>query len=104
MTEGRNKKQISQRTTKILIRHATGEDSDQPAHPRSLTRVFADHTASSTAPDYPKTDKREPLPLWVSVQDDLVTHVLFFLFIYFFLSSAGSNAFTSSFHPVSRRG
>ena len=42
---------------------ATSEDSDQPAHPRSLIRVFADRKCILQPPGYPKRDKREPLPL-----------------------------------------
>ena len=41
---------------------ATSEDSDQPAHPRSLIRVFADRMCLGQPPGYPKRDKREPLP------------------------------------------
>ena len=47
------------------------EDSDQPAHPRSLIRVFADRMCLLKPPIYPKRDKREPLPYWVDVQADL---------------------------------
>ena len=50
---------------------ATSEDSDQPAHPRSLIRVFADHMCFLQPPGYPKRNKRGPLPYWVDVQDDL---------------------------------
>ena len=50
---------------------ATSEDSDQPAHPRSLIRVFADCICLLQPPGYPKRDKREPLPYWVDVQADL---------------------------------
>ena len=37
---------------------ATSEDSDQPAHPRSLLRVFADRRCLLQTPRYPKRDKR----------------------------------------------
>ena len=40
---------------------ATSEDSIQPAYPRSLIRVFADHMCLVQPPSYPKRDKREPL-------------------------------------------
>ena len=49
---------------------ATSEDSDQPAHSRSLIRVFADRMCHLQPPVYPKTDKREPLSCWVNVQAD----------------------------------
>ena len=41
---------------------ANSEDSDQPAHPRSLIRVFADRTCLLQHPSNPKRDGREPLP------------------------------------------
>ena len=47
---------------------ATSEDSDQPAHPRSLIRVFADRIFIL---DHPKMDKRKPLPYWLDVQADM---------------------------------
>ena len=50
---------------------ATSEDSDQPARPRSLIRVFADRMCLLQPPGYPKRDKQEPLPYWVDVQVDL---------------------------------
>ena len=50
---------------------ATSEDSDQPAHPRSLIRVFADRICLLQPVGYPKRDKGEPLPYWVDVQADL---------------------------------
>ena len=49
---------------------ATSEDSDQPAHPRSLIRVFADRMCLLQRPGYPKKDRRESLPYWVDVQID----------------------------------
>ena len=58
---------------------ATSEDSDQPAHPRSLIRVFADRMCLLQALGYPKRDKWEPLPYWMDVQADLsllITQVL----------------------------
>ena len=50
---------------------ATSEDSDQPAHPRSLISVFADRMYLLQPPGYPKRDERESLPYWVDVQADL---------------------------------
>ena len=50
---------------------ATSEDSDQPAHPRSLIRVSADRMSLLQPQGYPRRDKREPLPYWVDVQADL---------------------------------
>ena len=50
---------------------ATSEDSDQPAHPRSLIRVLADRMCLLQTRGYPKWDKREPLPHWVDVQAEL---------------------------------
>ena len=46
---------------------ATSEDSDQPAHPRSLIRIFADRMCLLQPPGYPKWNKREPLPYWMGV-------------------------------------
>ena len=56
---------------------ATIEDSDQPAHPRSLIRVFANRLCRLRPPGYPKRDKREPLPYWVDVQGDLSSCCLY---------------------------
>ena len=39
---------------------ATSEDSDQPAHPRSLIRVLADRMCLLLPPGYQKRDEREP--------------------------------------------
>ena len=50
---------------------ATSEDSDQPAHPRSLIRVFADRMCLLKPPGYQQTDKRGSLPYWVDVQAGL---------------------------------
>ena len=50
---------------------ATSEDSDQPAHPRSLIRVFADRMCLLQPPGYPKKYKRGPSPYWMDVQADL---------------------------------
>ena len=50
---------------------ATSEDSDQPAHPCRLIRVFADRMCLVQPPGYPKRDEREPLPYLVDVQADL---------------------------------
>ena len=63
---------MSQRTKKIYTKTcATSEDSDQPAHPRSLIKVFADRTCLLQPPGYSKRDKQEPLTYWVDVQTDL---------------------------------
>ena len=56
--------------TELFIAHdktysetcATSEDSDQPAHPRNLIRVFADRMYLLKTPGYQKRDKREALP------------------------------------------
>ena len=50
---------------------ATNEDSDQPVHPHSLIRVFADRMCLLQPPGYPKRDKQETLPNWIDVQADL---------------------------------
>ena len=50
---------------------ATSEDSDQPAHPCNLIRVFADGMCLLQPPGHPMKDKQEPLPYWVDVQPDL---------------------------------
>ena len=39
----------------------TSENSDQPAHLRSLIRVFTDCMCLLQPPGYPKRDKQEPL-------------------------------------------
>ena len=63
---------------------ATSEDSDQPAHPRSLIRIFADRMCLLQPPGYPKQDKRESLPYWMDIQASrfcwslLVTQVLLY--------------------------
>ena len=49
---------------------APSKDSDQPAHPRSLIRVFADRMYLLQPSSYPKKDKRKPLTYWVDVQAD----------------------------------
>ena len=62
---------------------ATSEDSDQPAHSRSLIRVFAGRMCLLQPPSYPKTDKREPLPYLVNEQAELNLswlHRSFFMF------------------------
>ena len=43
-------------------------NSDQTAHSRSLIWVFADGMCLLQPQDYPKGDKREPLPYWVDAQ------------------------------------
>ena len=50
---------------------ANSEDSEQPAYPPSLTRVFADRICPLELPDYAKQDEREHLLYWVDVQADL---------------------------------
>ena len=55
---------------------ATSQDSDQPAHPRSLIWVFADCMCLLQPPDYPKGDKQEPLPYRVNEQADLKYHFI----------------------------
>ena len=52
------KSYLSQRTTKPTIRRATSEALDQPAHPRSLIRVFANRMCFQQPPGYPTRDKR----------------------------------------------
>ena len=52
---------MSQCRTKPTIRRVTSKDSDQPAHPRSLIRVFADHMYLIQPLDYPKRDKKKNL-------------------------------------------
>ena len=54
--------------TKSIVRRAISEDSDQPAHPRSLIRVFANRMCLLQPPGYPKRDERKPLPNWEDVQ------------------------------------
>ena len=49
----------------------TSENSDQPAHPRSLIRVFTDRMCLLRPPGCQKRNKREHLPYWVDVQADL---------------------------------
>ena len=51
--------------------YATSEDSDQPAHPRSLIRVFADRIWLLQPSSYPKRDKQKPLSFWLDAQADL---------------------------------
>ena len=50
---------------------SNSEDSDQPAHPRGLIRVFADRMCLLQPPGYPKRDEQKLLPYWVDVQADL---------------------------------
>ena len=54
----------------------TSEDSDQPAHPSSLIRVFTDHMCFPQPPGYLKKDKQDLLSYWVDVQADLSLLVL----------------------------
>ena len=51
-----NRITMSQKTCAII------ENSGQPAHSRSLIRVFADRVCVLQPPSYPQRDKREPLP------------------------------------------
>ena len=62
---------LSQRTTKPTIRLVTSKDSEQPAHPRRLIRVFADRIFLLKPIGYQTRDEREPLPYWVDIQVDL---------------------------------
>ena len=41
---------------------ATSEEADQPAHPHSLARVFADRLCLTQPPGYPKSEERKSLP------------------------------------------
>ena len=41
---------------------ATSDASDQPAHPRSLIRIYADRLSFLQPPGYPKKDEQELLP------------------------------------------
>ena len=50
---------------------ATSEDSDQPAHTRSLIRVFGVRTCLLQPQSYPKSNEREPVSYWMDVQADL---------------------------------
>ena len=50
---------------------ATSEDSDQPAHPHSLIRVFAERMCLLQLRIYSKRNKRESFPFWVDAQADL---------------------------------
>ena len=50
---------------------ATNKDSDQPALPCSLIRVFADCMCRIQHLGFQKRDEQEPLPYWVDVQSDL---------------------------------
>ena len=51
--------------------YTTSKNSDQPRHPCSLIRVFADCMCFLQPLPYPKRDTREALPYWVDVQADL---------------------------------
>ena len=50
---------------------ATSNDSDQPAHPRSLIRIFADRMRLLQSLGYSKMDEREPLVYCTGVQAGL---------------------------------
>ena len=50
---------------------ATRKDSDQPANPHSLIRVFADHMCLLQPLGYVQRAKREPLSYYVDAQLDL---------------------------------
>ena len=60
---------MSKRTAKPTC--ANREDSDQPAHPRRLIRVFTDCIWLLQLPGYPKKDDGEPLSYGVDVQSVL---------------------------------
>ena len=47
------------------------EDLDQPMHPRSLIRFFADRICLLQPQGYPRRDEQAPLPYWMDVQTDL---------------------------------
>ena len=47
---------------------AINDDSNQPADPRSLIRVFADRMCLLQPPGDTKRDKREPWPYWVAIK------------------------------------
>ena len=64
-------KRMSLRTIKPTTRLVRPAKTDQPAHPRSLIRVFADRMCLLQSPDCSKRDKREPLSYWVDVQADM---------------------------------
>ena len=66
----RNKK-MSQSMTKLTIRLVGGVNTNQPAHPHSLIKVFADRMCLLQPMGYPKRDKGEPLPNWLGVLADL---------------------------------
>ena len=59
---------------KPTLRLVRPANSDQPAHPRSLIRVFADRMCLLQLPRYPKRDIGELLPYWVDVQADLILY------------------------------
>ena len=50
---------------------ATSEDSDQPVHPRSLIRVFAERMCLIQPQVYPQRYNREPSAYWMDEQADL---------------------------------
>ena len=50
---------------------ATSEDSDQPANPCSLIRVFTNSMCLLQPRGCPKKGKGEPLPNWLDLQADL---------------------------------
>ena len=50
---------------------ATSKDSEEPVHPCTLIRVFADCMCLLQSPNYSKRDKRDSLPYWVDIHDDL---------------------------------
>ena len=66
----RNKK-MSQSMTKLTIRLVRRVNTNQPAHPHSLTKVFANRMCLLQPLGYPKRDKGEPLPNWLGVLADL---------------------------------
>ena len=50
-----------------LTTKPTSEDTDQPAYPRSLIRVFAGHMCLLQPPGYRKKNDQEPLLYWADV-------------------------------------
>ena len=72
---------------------ATSEDSDQPAHPRSLIRVFADRMYLLLPPGYIEKHERKPLPPSLDEQADLClcwSHGLLLSFVMRWLKCNGS--------------
>ena len=62
---------LSELKTKPTIKLMRPAKTDQPAHPRSLIRVFADRLCLLQPPGYQKRDEQEPLPYRVHLQADV---------------------------------